>query len=189
MQGPGKEGGAGPGGGGEGRPGRPGARAPNSRLYSAISLLRAVPAIVRVTAVPSASPQRSSLPPSAGTASGAPEPFRGAGRVRGGKGGARARRGGAGRVRGGEARGGRGLRGPPSTAARILALSTWRGGSTRFRRSGARPSVRTACSVLVASGRSRRRGGGRRVEGRGWGTARAGGGRPAGRVGFTWLTC
>lgn len=95
MQGPGKEGGAGPGGGGEGRPGRPGARAPNSRLYSAISLLRAVPAIVRVTAVPSASPpQRSSLPPSAGTASGAPEPFRGA-----------CAAGRAGRARGGEARG------------------------------------------------------------------------------------
>lgn len=44
----------------------------NSRLYSAISLLSAVPAIVQATAAPSVSPQLPTLPPEAGATSGSP---------------------------------------------------------------------------------------------------------------------
>lgn len=56
----------------------------NSRLYSAISLLSAVPAIVQATAAPSASPPLlSSLPPEAGATSGSPRGYRSASGARG----------------------------------------------------------------------------------------------------------
>lgn len=81
----------GPGGGTKGR--RPdvrlgGGQAPDSRLYSAISLFSAVPAIVGETAVPSDVAASRSYPPARGrgyfrSLPGAQKPFRVAGRARG----------------------------------------------------------------------------------------------------------